>query len=128
MDELQLDLIASSAKSQGQLDVPGVLLGLNADDAHAAGQKALQVHEHFRPVKAAHRNNAINESGAVVDVGNAFLLEVPLQFPALRLVLGTLLAYLFRACKDLGGCFADGINVPSQRKKNGRGNEGRKAR
>src|SRR2546430_10971676 len=79
MDELQLDVIAGCAKSQGQLDVSGVLLGLNADDAHAAGQKVFQIHEHFRPVEAAHRNNAIDESRAVMYVGNAFLLEIPLR-------------------------------------------------
>src|ERR1700758_5854946 len=119
MDELQLDVIASRAKSQSQLDMSGVLLGLNADDAHAAGQKVFQVHEHFRPVEAAHRNNAIDKSRAVVYVGNAFLLEIPLQFPSPCLVVGAFLVYLRRARKDLGRRPADGINVPSQRKKNG---------
>ena len=91
MEESQ-NVVIGGTKGQIQLDVPRYLLGLDTDNAHAAWQNVLQVHEHFRPVETAHGNDAVNESGAVTEALDAFLIEEALQIVALLLISGVLLA------------------------------------
>src|SRR2546429_1240338 len=87
----------------------------------------LQVHEHFRPVETAHGNDAVNESGAVTEALDAFLIEEALQIVALLLISGVLLAYPFRTGADLGRGFANRVNVPAEHDKRDCGDEGGKA-
>src|SRR5215472_6174172 len=125
--KLELDLIVRRAKSQVHFHASGDLLGLDADDVRTTWQNVFQIHEHLRPVETAHGNDAVNESSAVAEAFDAFFIEEALQVVALLLVLGVLLAYLFRTGTDLGRGHADRVSVPSQGDKNYRGDEDEKA-
>src|SRR6266403_2217500 len=60
------------------------LLWFDADNADAAGKNALQIHEHLGPVEAAGINDAVDESSAGVQFGDVLLIEIALEFAALR--------------------------------------------
>src|SRR6266852_5097223 len=114
MLELQLSFVAGGAHGQFQFDVSGDLLGLDADDAHAAREDALEVHEHERPIEAAGVEDGIDEISAIMQFGDVLAVEKCIQVPALRFEPGHLLAGLLRAGTQLGVEFAYGIDVPTQ--------------
>src|SRR5260370_12688414 len=118
MQEIQLGFIVCRANGQFDFDMPANLLGFNLDDTNAGRQSVLKVHEHLRPVETAGIDDAVDESGAVMEAGDIFLFEIAVQFLALGLVLGKLLVHFFRAGANFSGCTADGVDVPREHKKN----------
>ena len=77
----------------------------------------LQIHEHQCPIEAARVEDGIDESGAIVQIGDVLLTEIALQLFALRFELGHLLTHFFRPSAQRIVDFAGRIDVPTQPEK-----------
>ncbi len=80
-------------------------------------KNVLQVHEHLRPIEAARVDDRIDKCRAVMQGGDVLLTEIALEFPALRLELGHLLARFLRAGPEFRISSAGRVNVPAKTEK-----------